>query len=122
VRPDSGARPDTAAAGKVADTSRAGDSTRTRTAATPPDSSAPVSTQGAKARYRVQVAAVATPGAADDAADTAEKLGYPAVIVRERGFYKVRAGTFATRDEAQAAVKRIKSRMGGNPFVVASNP
>jgi hypothetical protein len=42
------------------------------------------------------------------------------VIVRERGLYKVRAGTFATREEAQTAVKRIKSRMGGSPFVVAN--
>jgi cell division septation protein DedD len=66
----------------------------------------------------VQVAAVATPGAADDAADAAEKLGYPAVIVRERGLYKVRAGAFPTRDAAQAAARRIKSSVGGNPFVV----
>jgi hypothetical protein len=71
------------------------------------------------AKYRVQVAAVATPGAADDAATKAEELGYPAVIVRERGYYKVRAGAFATRQEAQAAVAKLKSGLGGNPFVVA---
>ena len=70
-------------------------------------------------RFRVQVAAVATPAAADDAANKAERLGYPAVIVRERGFYKVRAGGFATRPEAQAAVAKLKSGMGGSPFVVA---
>jgi predicted Zn-dependent protease len=71
------------------------------------------------AKYRVQVAAVATPGAADDAATKAEGLGYPAVIVRERGYYKVRAGTFATKQEAQAAAAKLKSGMGGSPFVVA---
>jgi hypothetical protein len=70
-------------------------------------------------KYRVQVAAVATPGAADDAATKAEELGYPAVITRERGYYKVRAGAFATRQEAQAAVAKLKSRMGGSPFIVA---
>ena len=70
-------------------------------------------------RYRIQVAAVATPGAADDAANAAEKLGYPAVIVRERGLYKVRAGAFATREEAQAAAARVKAKLGGSPFVVA---
>ena len=70
-------------------------------------------------KYRVQVAAVATPGAADDAATKAEQLGFPAVIVRERGYYKVRAGAFATRDEAQAAVGRLKTGMGGSPFIVA---
>jgi SPOR domain len=71
------------------------------------------------AKYRVQVAAVATPGAADDAATKAEELGYPAVIVRERGYYKVRAGTFATKQEAQAAAAKLKPGMGGSPFVVA---
>jgi hypothetical protein len=71
------------------------------------------------AKYRVQVAAVATPGSADDAATKAEELGYPAVIVRERGYYKVRAGAFATRQEAQAAVSKLKAGMGGSPFVVA---
>ena len=70
-------------------------------------------------KYRVQVAAVATPGAADDAATKAEELGYPAVIVRERGYYKVRAGGFATRQEAQAAVAKLKAGLGGSPFVVA---
>ena len=115
-----GARTDSAGARSPADSSRTTDSTRTQATAPPADSAAPAATQGAKAKYRVQVAAVATPGAADDAADAAEKLGYPAVIVRERGLYKVRAGTFATREEAQTAVKRIKSRMGGSPFVVAN--
>ena len=72
-----------------------------------------------RARFRIQVAAVATPGAADDAASKAEKLGYPAVIIRERGLYKVRAGAFTTRQEAQAAVPRLKAGVGGSPFVVA---
>jgi predicted Zn-dependent protease len=70
-------------------------------------------------KYRVQVAAVATPGAADDAATKAEELGYPAVIIRERGYYKVRAGAFATKPEAQAAAAKLKTGMGGSPFVVA---
>jgi tetratricopeptide (TPR) repeat protein len=120
---DSGGRRDSVSATSGPDSSRAGDSTRTKTATAPPtDSTKPASAQGSKVKYRVQVAAVATPGAADDAADAAEKLGYPAVIVRERGLYKVRAGTFATKEEAQAAVRRIKSGMGGSPFVVANNP
>jgi hypothetical protein len=70
-------------------------------------------------KYRVQIAAVATPGAADDAATRAEELGFPAVILRERGYYKVRAGAFATRQEAQAAVAKLKAGLGGSPFVVA---
>ena len=117
---------------RVADSTRAADSARaqtpgptadtTRTAGRPSTrpraDTAAAPARPAPARYRVQVAAVATPGAADDAADAAEKLGYPAVIVRERGLYKVRAGAFPTRDAAQAAARRIKSSVGGNPFVV----
>jgi tetratricopeptide (TPR) repeat protein len=117
---DSGGGTDSAGTRTAADSSRTADSSGTRTAAPPVDSARASKAQGAKARYRVQVAAVATPGAADDAADAAEKLGYSAVIVRERGLYKVRAGTFTTREEAQAAVKRIKSSMGGSPFVVTT--
>ena len=122
TRSDSGgAPPDSAVAASSPDSGRGRDSTRTQAAAPPADSSAAPAGQSAKAKYRVQVAAVATPGAADDAADAAEKLGYPAVIVRERGLYKVRAGSFANREDAQAAVKKIKSRLGGSPFVV-TNP
>jgi len=70
-------------------------------------------------RFRVQISAVATPGAADDVAAKAEGLGYSAVIVRERGLYKVRAGAFATRQEAQAAAQKLKAQLGGSPFVIA---
>ena len=95
------------------DTARPADSTPRRTADTVSPPPRPV-----RARFRVQVAAVATPGAADDAAGKVEKLGYPAVIVRERGLYKVRAGAFGTREEAQAAVGKVKAALGGSPFVV----
>jgi hypothetical protein len=84
-----------------------------------PDSAAPPKAAAQPTRFRIQVAAVATPGAADDAASKAEGLGFPAVIVRERGLYKVRAGGFATRQEAQAAVPKLKAGIGGSPFVVA---
>src|SRR5687768_9009074 len=98
---------DTAAAAKT--TGRPADSAAAGVADSPPKA----------AKYRGRVAAVATPGAAGDAATKAEGLGYPAVIVRERGYYKVRAGAFATRQEAQDAAAKLKSGMGGSPFVVA---
>jgi hypothetical protein len=41
------------------------------------------------------------------------------VIVRERNLYKVRAGAFATREEAAAALPRLKAAFGGSPFIVA---
>jgi septal ring-binding cell division protein DamX len=104
ARPDSATAPTQAAADSAA--ARVADSLPRRPAAPSP-------------RFRIQVAAVATPGAADDAASKAEGLGFPAVIVRERGLYKVRAGEFATRQAAQAAVPKLKARIGGSPFVVA---
>ena len=97
------------------DTARPADSTAGR----PARDSVPRPRAATRARYRIQVAAVATPGAADEAAERVEQLGYPAVIVRERGLYKVRAGAFASRDEAQAAVAKLKGPLGGSPFIVA---
>jgi len=87
-----------------------------------PDTSppaAPPATPAARPAYRVQIAAVATPEAAEDVAARARGAGFAAVTVREKGLYKVRAGEFATRAEAQAAVGRLKARLGGSPFVVA---
>jgi TolA-binding protein len=110
--PSAGASGDTAAASKA--NQRPADSAAARVA-----DSLPQRAPTKAAKYRVQVAAVATPGAADDAATKAEQLGFPSVIVRERGYYKVRAGTFATKQEAQAAAAKLKSGMGGSPFVVA---
>jgi hypothetical protein len=40
------------------------------------------------------------------------------VIVREAGFFKVRTEAFPTRAAAQTAMARIKSRLGGQPFIV----
>ena len=112
------ASPDSGAARADSTTLTAGPSP-----APPPDSTLPQPPSAAPAavsppRFRVQVAAVVTPGAADAAAAKVEKLGLPAVIVRERGLYKVRAGAFATREAAQAAVPKLKAALGGSPFIV----
>lgn len=130
TRPDTAAKPDTA--GKPT-TARA-DSTPARADSTPApkpavDSMAkrvadslprrPSPAPAPAALYRVQVAAVATAGAADDAASQAEAAGYKAVIIRDRGYYKVRAGEFSNRQDAQAAVAKLKAKVGGSPFVVA---
>ena len=87
-----------------------------------PDTSppaAPPATPAARPAYRVQIAAVATPEAAEDIAARARGAGFAAVTVREKGLYKVRAGEFATRAQAQAAIGRLQARLGGSPFVVA---
>ncbi len=121
----SGAADSAAGAQAARPDSAAGDSARAaaQPPKPPPDSAKSPARQPAgppaRVAFRVQIAAVATPGAADDAASKAEKLGFSTVILRERGFYKVRAGEFATRQEAQAAVAKLKAGVGGSPFVVA---
>jgi hypothetical protein len=71
--------------------------------------------------FLVQVAAIATASGAEDAARKTRALGFKTVTVKDKGLYKVRAGGFATRAEAQAAAARIKARLGGSPFVVAGS-
>lgn len=99
------------------------DSAAAGAVAAAPDSAprppAPAAKDTTRARFRVQISAVGTSAAADDVAAKVEKLGYTAVIVRERGLYKVRAGAFPTREAAQAAVGKLKASLGGSPFVVA---
>ena len=69
---------------------------------------------------RVLVAAAAALALAVPARK-ARALGFTTVTVKEKGLYKVRAGGFATRAEAQAAAARIKAKLGGSPFVVAGS-
>jgi septal ring-binding cell division protein DamX len=86
------------------------DSTRRQASRTP-----------AHAAFQVQVAAIGTASGAEDAARKARALGFTTVTVKEKGLYKVRAGGFATRADAQAAAARIKAKLGGSPFVVAGS-
>ena len=69
--------------------------------------------------FRVQVIAAPTEAKATAAIGRLRGVGYEAMIVREGGFFKVRAGPFATKGEAQAAMAKIRTRLGGQPFVVA---
>ena len=47
-------------------------------------------------------------------------MGFDARVVRDdsTGFFKVRVGRYATRDEAQREQRRLKQKVGGKPFVV----
>jgi len=46
-------------------------------------------------------------------------MGFDARVVRDTsGFFKVRVGHYATREEAQRAQQRLRTRVGGQPFVV----
>ena len=68
-------------------------------------------------QWLVQVAAFKTRDAADDAVANLKKFGYGAFITTDGDYLRVRAGPFASKAEAQAAVDRIRQRLKGQPFV-----
>jgi septal ring-binding cell division protein DamX len=69
--------------------------------------------------YAVQVLAVASASQVDDVLSRLKVMGYDARVVRDTsGLFKVRVGHYATREQAQAAQRQLKARIGGRPFVV----
>jgi hypothetical protein len=68
--------------------------------------------------FYVQVSAVRTQAAANIETARIKRTGYPPVILKEGGLLKIRAGAFKTRSEAQTALAQIRSRLGGQPFLV----
>lgn len=95
------------------------------TPAAPPStaSTAPAPPPGTKAAarpvYRVQIAAVGSRKAAEDAARKARPLGLTVVTVQQGNLYKVRVGEYPTREAAQTAAASLKAKLGGTPFVVS---
>ncbi len=86
----------------------AGDSqTKPPVAATPPSA------------YAVQILAVKSATQVDEMLTRLKVMGFDARVVRDTsGLFKVRVGRYATRDEAVQAQRRLKTRLGGQPFVV----
>ncbi len=73
----------------------------------------------AKRTYAVQVFAVKSASQVDDVLTRLKVMGFDARVLRDTsGFLKVRVGRYATRQEAQRAQRRLKTRFGGQPFVV----
>jgi len=69
--------------------------------------------------YAVQVLAVKSAATVDDMLTRLKVMGFDARVVRDTsGLFKVRVGRYATRDEAQQVQRRLKTRIGGQPFVV----
>jgi cell division septation protein DedD len=76
-------------------------------------------TQG-PTRYAVQVLAGKSVPEVDALLSRLKALGYDARVVRDTsGYLKVRVGRYASRDEAQRVLGRLKSQVGGQPFIVA---
>ena len=81
-----------------------------------PDSAAP---PAAATSFAVQVLAVKSATQVDDMLTRLKVMGFDARVVRDTsGFFKVRVGHYATRDEATRVQARLKTRVGGQPFVV----
>jgi len=101
--------------------SRCSASTTTATAppAPPPSGGTPANTASGARAYAVQVLAVKSAAQVDDMLTRLKVMGFEARVVRDTtGFFKVRVGRYATREEAQRAQQRLKTKVGGNPFVV----
>jgi hypothetical protein len=85
----------------------------------PPPSPAGDSTATVPKTYAVQVLAVKSATQVDDMLTRLRVMGFDARVVRDTsGFFKVRVGRYATREEAQATQQRLRTRLGGQPFVV----
>ena len=69
--------------------------------------------------YAVQVLAVKSAAQVDDMLTRLRVMGFDARVVRDTsGFFKVRVGRFGTREEAQRVQHRLRTKVGGHPFVV----
>lgn len=83
---------------------------------TPPAPSAPPA--AASPVFRIQIAAVNTRAAADSIVKRVKSGGIDAVIVEEKGLYKVRIGAYPTRAAAAAALPSVRAKLAAQAFVV----
>jgi hypothetical protein len=69
--------------------------------------------------YAVQVLAVKSASQVDEMLTRLKVMGFDARVVRDTsGLFKVRVGRYATHDEAAQVQRRLKTRLGGQPFIV----
>ena len=91
----------------------------TSTSTPPPPTVTGASAPTAARAYTVQVLAVKSAAQVDDMLTRLKVMGFDARVVRDStGFFKVRVGRYATREEAARTQQRLKTRVGGQPFVV----
>jgi len=69
--------------------------------------------------FAVQVLAVKSASQVDDMLTRLKVMGFDARVVRDStGYFKVRVGPYTSREEAARTQQRLKTRVGGQPFVV----
>src|SRR5713101_346116 len=90
------------------------------TAAPPPAASGDTQAKPVPpATYAVQVLAVKSAAQVDEMLTRLKVMGFDARVVRDTsGLFKVRVGRYATHEDATQAQRRLKTRLGGQPFVV----
>ena len=85
----------------------------------PPRDSAAAATPSIPKSYAVQVLAVRSSSQVDEMLTRLKVMGYEARVVRDTsGLFKVRVGKYDTREKAQRALTNLKTRLGGQPFLV----
>ena len=73
----------------------------------------------ASPRFAVQVLAVRSSTQVDEMLGRLRGMGYTSRVVRDTtGFFKVWVGPYPTREEAQQAQQQLRTRLGGQPFIV----
>lgn len=86
----------------------------------PPPPPPPTTRAAAGSGWHVQVAALSDRAAIDRTVAALRQMGYePAVLPGPGALQRILAGRFSTRALAQAEVARIRTRFGGQPFVVS---
>jgi sporulation related protein len=99
--------------------SRCADRPLTPVAIAPPASARDSPGPPAVSTYAVQVLAVKSAPQVDELLNRLKMMGFEARVMRDTsGLFKVRVGHYATREEAQRTQRRLKTRLGGQPFVV----
>jgi cell division septation protein DedD len=124
---------DSAPATKSAEraTGKAGDKPATKSAAKQPDKTTekPAETAAAKpaaakpARtgpFSVQIIAAPSEARAEQEVSTLKAAGFDGFVVHEGPFFKVRAGPYATKAEAQQALAKVRAKLKGQPFIVVA--
>lgn len=84
-----------------------------------PGAPVPATTTTTRHGFAVQILAGKSAPQIDAMLTQLKSLGYTAYVVRDSiGYLKVRVGPYASRDAAQRAQARLKTRLGGQPFIV----
>jgi hypothetical protein len=73
---------------------------------------------GKRSGYGVQIGAVNTQAAADKLLADLKAAGFSGYVAKEGGLFKVRAGPWPDRAQAQQAAEQIRARLRKSPFLV----